>query len=84
METMQSKTLKALKRFGKEASIKKISKLINSTYDKTRYYLRELFKKNLVLRRIEYKRNFGITMRTSYYRINDKNKKNVDYWIRHY
>lgn len=83
METKQSKTLKALNRLGKEATIKRIAGLINNTKQKTKYILHQLHKKGLVKRRVAYQREFGKTFPIAYYSINKKNK-NVAYWVKHY
>ena len=84
VETNQSKTLKALNRYGEEADIRTIAELINKDKKKTQYCLWRLFKKKLVKRRIEYIKKNRKTFPVAYYRINEENIKQVKFWLKNY
>lgn len=84
METNESKCLKAMYRYGKEADIDTIIKITNSTWRKTYNYLSRLRNKGLIKSRRVYRRKLGKTVYKAYYVINEKNIKQVRHWIRHY
>jgi len=86
-ETKQSQVVKALDSLGKEASILRVSKLVNFKYNHARDCLLILFRKGLVKRRREYRRENNKTTHTAFYRVNrdtPASSKLVDYWIKHY
>ena len=84
-ETKEAKTIKALYRYGKEATLDEVAKLINSTKNKTKCYLSLLYRRGLILRRREYWWENGVGLRNrSYYKINPKQMRRVLWWIEHF
>lgn len=88
METMQSKTLKAIDFYGKPVDIKTIAGLINNNVVRTKKYLQALHDKGLVEREIIYKKEFNKVYPVAYYQISQSKDKRIQerikYWLEHF